>query len=115
MVEQPRRGEVYWTDFDPALGSEIGKRRPALVVQNDAGNETSSTTIVAAISSRFAGLRFPFLVRVPPGVLPRPSVVNCAHIRTVDKSRLHPRRIAFIESEVMQEVDEALRRSLGLY
>jgi len=114
MVKAPFRGEIYWTDFDPVTRSEIGKKRPALVVQNDGGNRASATTIVAAISSRYPGRDYPFLVALPASVLPRPSLVNCAQVRTVDKTRLHPGPVATLDDATMVLVDEALRLSLGL-
>lgn len=114
MVNSPLRGEVYWTDFDPATGAEIAKTRPAVVVQNDAGNSVSATTIVAAISSRYPVREYPFLVRLPDSVMPKPSMVNCAQVRTVDKSRLHPTPVATLDAETMRRVDQALRNSLGL-
>lgn len=114
MVANPRRGEVYWTRFDPVVGSEIGKTRPAVVIQNDIGNALSRTTIVAAVSSRYADRDFPFLARIPDGVLARPSVVNCSQVRTVDKSRLNPERVAMLDAQTMAAVDVALLRSLGL-
>lgn len=113
MVTAPRRGEIYWTRFDPVEGAEIGKTRPAVVVQNDTGNRFSATTIVAAISSRYSDRRFPFLVPVPDGMLPRSGVVNCAHLRTVDKTRLAG-RVGRLDSETMLEIDAALRLSLGV-
>lgn len=114
MVVAPARGEVYWTDLDPVTGSEIGKTRPALVVQNDGGNRASATTIVAAISSRYPDRDYPFLVGLPAGTLPRPSIVNCAQLRTVDRSRLRDGRLAALDAATMARVDEALRASLGL-
>lgn len=114
MVESPNRGEVYWTDLDPVVGSEIGKTRPAVVVQNDGGNRFSATTIVVAISSRYPARDYPFLVSLPDGVLPRASVANCAQLRTVDKSRLHPGPIASLDDATMRRVDDALGLSLGL-
>jgi mRNA interferase MazF len=111
---RPARGEVYWTEFDPVVGSEMGKTRPAVVVQNDIGNRGSPTTIVATVTSRLLGLDYPFVVEVPEGLLPKASVVNCAHIRTVDKVRIKPGRIAKLDGETMARVDAALRASLGL-
>jgi mRNA interferase MazF len=105
---------VYWTRFDPALGSEIGKTRPALVIQNDTGNRFAATTIVAAISSRYAESRFPFLVPLPAGVLPRDCAVNCAQLRTVDRSRLSATPVAMLDATTMRDVDIALMVSLGL-
>lgn len=114
MVIRPKRGDIFWTEFDPVAGCEMGKTRPALVVQNDAGNRNSPTTIVVTITSRLAGRDYPFFVAVPPGVLSKPSVVNCAHIRTVDKARMKPGRVAVLDTETMSRVDDALRASLGL-
>jgi mRNA interferase MazF len=113
-VIRPRRGDVFWTEFDLVEGCEMGKTRPAVVVQNDVGNGASPTTIVATVTSRLDGADFPFLVGIPQGVLPKPSIVNCAHIRTVDKARLKPGRIARLDPETMARVDDALRASLGL-
>lgn len=114
MVEAPTRGEVYWAEFDPVRGSEVGKTRPALVIQNDPGNRNSNSTIVAAISSRYDGRERPFLVTLPDGTLSKDSIVNCAHIRTMDKSRLKPGPIAVLDPVTMARVDAALRVSLGL-
>ena len=108
------RGDIFWTEFDPVAGCEMGKTRPAVVVQNDTGNRLSPTTIVATVTSRLGGCDYPFLVGIPQGVLPKAWIVNCAHIRTVDKSRLKPGRIAALDPETMACVDDALRASLGL-
>lgn len=109
-----RRGEIYWADLDPVVGHEQAGRRPVVVVQNDVGNQVSPTTIVAVITSR--QLRpYPFLVSLPGSMLERPSLVNCAHLRSVDKARLQEQPIAMLDADTMQQVDEALRVSLGLY
>jgi mRNA interferase MazF len=115
MVEQPRRAEVYWADLDPVVVSEQGGRRPVVVVQNDIGNRRSPTTIVVPLSSRIPRQRFPFHVLLDSSLTPKPSVVKCNQVRQVDKSRLHPGRIAVLDAETMARVDEALRISLGLY
>jgi mRNA interferase MazF len=114
VVIRPKRGDVYWTEFDPVVGCEMGKTRPAVVVQNDAGNRVSPTTIVVTVTSRLLGMDYPFFVEVPIGVLPKASIVNCAHIRTVDKMRIKPGRIAHLDEATMTRVDDALRASLGL-
>jgi mRNA interferase MazF len=114
VVIRPRRGDVFWTEFDPVAGREMGKTRPAVVVQNDVGNRNSPTTIVVTVTSRLVGCDYPFLVEVPQGVLPKASVVNCAHIRTVDTARMKPGRIATLDEQTMARVDDALRASLGL-
>jgi mRNA interferase MazF len=110
----PARGEIFWADLEPTVGTEQGGVRPVLVVQNDVGNRFSPTTIIAAITSRLPSRDFPFLVRLDDGVLPRPSVVNCAQVRTVDKGRLKPEPLARLSDETMRLVDAALRVSLGL-
>ena len=111
----PRRGEIYWLDFSPATGSEMRESHPALVIQNDVGNEVSALTIVAAITSNLRVARLPVGVPIEPGEsgLPRPSVVHLGHIYTVDKSRLG-RRTGYLPDGTMQQVDEAIAASLGL-
>jgi mRNA interferase MazF len=109
-----RRGDVYWTRFDPVEGSELAGLRPAVVIQNDVGNRYSGTTIVAGVTTRFAGKEFPVIAHLPEGVLPRPSAVNCAQIRTVDKTRLQGGPIAHLGVVTMLAVDDAIRASLGL-
>lgn len=109
-----RRGDVFWTKFDPVEGSELAGLRPAVVVQNDAGNRFSATTIVAGITTRFARKDYPMIARLPEGALPKASAVNCAQVRTVDKARLQGERVAHLDAPAMRGVDAALRASLGL-
>jgi mRNA interferase MazF len=114
-VIQPRRGEVYLVSLDPAVGAEIRKTRPAVVVQNDPTNRRSPITIVAAVTSQFEEPLYPteVLVRAPEGGLTTDSVVLLNQIRSVDKGRL-VRRLGRLRSETMKEVDRALLLSLGL-
>jgi len=105
--------QVYRVDFSPGRGSEQAGVRPALVVQNDIGNRASSTTIVAAVTSRLPAAEYPFLVRLPDDLLPKPSVVKCDQLMTVAKPRLG-RCLATVPSDVMARVDEALLVSLGV-
>lgn len=114
-MRAPRRGEVYWTALDPVVGSEQGGTRPAVVVQNDLGNERGRTTIIVPVSSKVRLAGYPFVARIPDGVLPRPSIVNCGHVRNVDRSRLIGEPIALLDEVTMLAVDEALRVSLGLW
>ena len=109
-----RRGDVFWTKFDPVEGSELAGLRPAVVVQNDAGNRFSATTIVAGITTRFAHKDYPMIAPLPEGALPKASAVNCAQVRTVDKARLQGERVAHLDAPAMRGVDAALRASLGL-
>ncbi|TRZ88391.1 MAG: type II toxin-antitoxin system PemK/MazF family toxin [Methanosarcinales archaeon] len=107
------RGEVWLVNWNPARGSEQAGRRPALVIQNDIGNEKASTTIVAAISSSLK--IFPMNVKIEPpeGGLDSPSIVKTSQILTVDKKRLE-RRIGRLSKEKMEEVNEAIKLSLDL-
>ena len=113
MVSEPRRGQIYWVDFTPSGGSEQAGVRPALVVQNDIGNRASSTTIVVAVTSRLPSAEYPFLVRLPDGLLPKPSVVKCDQLMTVTKGRLGG-LLATVPPEVIDRVDDALLASLGV-
>lgn len=113
MVSAPLRGQVYQVTFNPARGSEQAGVRPALIVQNNVGNRSSSTTIVAAVTSRLPSKPYPFEVRLPDGLLPKPSVVKCDQLLTVSLGRLG-RLVAVLSEDDMRQVDEALLRSLGI-
>jgi len=110
----PKRGEIYLVSFDPALGAEIQKTRPALVLQNDIGNLHSPVTIVAAITSNIQRQGpTSVLVKVPEGGLNVDSVVLLNQIRTVDKRRL-VKRLGSLRTATMKHVDQATLISLGL-
>lgn len=109
----PRRGEVYWVDFEPVRGHEQGGVRPALVVQNDVGNEFSPLTIVVPLTSKPRPREYPFHVRVPERALPKPSTVLCNHVQRIDKARLRG-RLGALDAATMRRVDGALAVSLGL-
>ena len=112
---KPRRGDIYWVNFEPARGVEQGGRRPALVVQNNRGNEHSSYTVVAAISSSPLPRTYPFTVPLAQGEghLPRAGHVNCAQLLTIDQSRLEG-CLGALSSDTMRRVDAALRYELDL-
>ena len=109
-----RRGEIYLVDWSTGRGSEQSGVRPSLVVQNDVGNEFSSTTIVAAITTR-RGSTYPFQVaiRADDSGLPKDSVVKCEQLQTIEKARLS-QLMGRLDEEAMNRVGEALSRSLGL-
>lgn len=106
-----RRGEVWWVRFDRAEGHEMRKSRPAIIVQNDLGNEYSPTTIVATITSKISTRAYPFEVLVFQEKIKGTALLN--HIYTVDKGRLI-RWIEKLSPGVMADVDNAMRLSLGL-
>lgn len=109
----PRRGEVWTVNFNPARGSEQRGLRPALVIQNDVGNEYASTTIVAAITTTIKIYPVTVPLRRREGGLPQPSMVNLAQVLTVDKSRLR-RRLGTLSPERISMVDAAIRVSLDV-
>lgn len=111
----PRRGDIYLVHFDPTVGHEIQKTRPAVVIQNDISNQYSQITIVAAISSQFSDPPFPREVVIEPtasGLLKRSAVI-LNQIRSVDRQRLG-KKIGHLSDQSMQRVDEAIKISLGL-
>ena len=111
----PRRGEIYLVNFDPTLGHEIQKTRPAVVVQNNISNQYSPITIVAAISSQFSDPPFPreVIVETAETGLPKRSAVIVNQIRSVDRMRLG-KKIGRLSSASMQRVNESLKISLSL-
>ena len=113
---RPTRGDIYLVNFDPTIGAEIRKTRPALVLQNDIANKSSPVTIVAAISSKFDDPLYPteVLISARAGTgLAVDSVVLLNQIRTVDKRRL-VKRLGTLSAAKMEGVDRALRISVGL-
>jgi mRNA interferase MazF len=113
MKPFPRRGEIWLVNWNPARGSEQAGKRPALVIQNDIGNENASTTIVAALSTTIRIYPMNVLIEPPRGGLTRPSIIKTGQILTVSKDRLE-KRLGIIEEIKMEEVDRALRLSLAL-
>lgn len=114
-VTGPRRADVYLVRFDPTLGAEIRKTRPALILQNDIANLHSPITIVAAITSRFEEPLYPteVLVKAPEGSLTVDTVILLNQVRSIDAARL-VRRLGRVTTETMRRVDRALLISLGL-
>ncbi len=110
-----RRGDIYYADLRPVVGSEQGGVRPVLVIQNDAGNRHSPTVIVAAITSRMNKAKLPTHVEVSAeryGIV-KDSVILLEQVRTIDKSRLRE-KICHLESDIQRKIDHALLISLSL-
>ena len=109
-----RRGDIWTVDREPVVGSEQGKARPALIIQNDIGNLYSPVLIVAALTSgEDARYDVEVEVKAPEGGLRRNSLVLLNQIRTIDKRRVG-RHWGRLSGETMQRVDQAIRISLGL-
>ena len=112
-----KRGDIYFADLSPVVGSEQGGMRPVLIVQNDTGNRHSPTVIAAAITSQTGKANLPTHIslsaRNAGGGLNRDSVILLEQIRTIDKSRLRE-RMGRLDKGTMSEGDSALAVSFGL-
>ena len=110
-----KRGDIFYADLSPVVGSEQGGVRPVLIVQNDVGNKFSPTVIVAAITSRINKAKLPTHIEIMADDygLSRDSVILLEQIRTIDKKRLRE-RIGRLDEELMERVNEALTVSVGL-
>ena len=109
----PKRGEVWLVNWNPARGSEQAGRRPALVIQNDIGNEKAPTTIVAASSSSVKVYPMNVQINPPDGGLDHPSIIKTSQILTISKERLE-KRLGRLNTGSMDEVDRAIKLSLAL-
>ena len=112
---QVRRGDIYYADLSPVVGSEQGGIRPVLIIQNDVGNRHSPTVICAAITSRMNKAKLPTHIEIEASAygIVRDSVILLEQLRTIDKRRLKD-KICHLDSEIMEKVGKALRISLEL-
>ena len=113
---QIRRGDIYYADLSPVVGSEQGGIRPVLIIQNDIGNKHSPTVICAAITSKMNKAKLPTHVEIDAKRyhIVKDSVVLLEQIRTIDKQRLEE-LVCHVDRELMKKVDEALCVSLMLH
>lgn len=109
-----KRGDVYYADLSPVIGSEQGGVRPVVVLQNNVGNKYSPTIIAAATTSKINKAKLPTHIEVTKenSPLPKDSIVLLEQIRTIDKSRIKE-KIGELPSDVMQQINDALLLSLG--
>ena len=110
-----KRGDIYYADLNPVIGSEQGGIRPVVILQNDIGNKYSPTVIVAAITSKIDKAKLPTHIEITRDVsnLEKDSVILLEQIRTVDKKRLQ-RQVAHLDEDILKKIDRALEISLGL-
>jgi len=110
-----KRGDIYYADLSPVVGSEQGGMRPVLIVQNDTGNRHSPTVIAAAITSQMGKAKLPTHIELSAQTygLSRDSVILLEQIRTIDKSRLRE-RMGKLDNDTMTKVDNAIAVSFGL-
>lgn len=110
-----KRGELYYADLSPVIGSEQGGIRPVLVVQNDVGNKYSPTVIAVAITSRMNKAKLPTHIELDTTCgLPKDSVILAEQLRTLDKQRLKD-KIGVLPPKAMEKVNNALLISLGFF
>ena len=116
MPSAVKRGDIYYADLSPVVGSEQGGMRPVLIVQNDTGNKHSPTVIAAAITSQIGKARLPTHIELEARSfgLTKDSVVLLEQIRTIDKRRLRE-RMGRVDEELMNKVDDAIAVSFGLH
>ncbi|CEG23973.1 mRNA interferase EndoA [Planococcus massiliensis] len=110
-----KRGDVFFAELSPVVGSEQGGTRPVLVIQNDIGNRFSPTVIIAAITAQIQKAKLPTHVEINAKKygFERDSVILLEQLRTIDKSRLTD-KITQLDETLMEKVDEALEISVGL-
>lgn len=114
-----KRGDIFYTDLSPVVGSEQGGLRPVLIIQNDIGNRYSPTVIAAAITSRMGKAKLPTHIDVTGhtssvgGGLARDSVILLEQVRTIDKRRLRE-KMGHLDDSLMDRVNEAIAVSFGL-
>ena len=115
MDTSVKRGDIYYADLSPVVGSEQGGVRPVLIVQNDTGNRYSPTVIVAAITSQTGKAKLPTHIELNAALydMDKDSVVLLEQLRTIDKKRLKD-KVCHLDGDIMRRVDRALMVSLEL-
>jgi len=110
-----KRGDIYYADLSPVIGSEQGGIRPVLIIQNDVGNKYSPTVIAAAITSQINKAKMPTHIELSASEygLYKDSVILLEQIRTIDKKRLRE-KVAHLDKKLMETVDDALAISFGI-
>ena len=111
-----KRGDIFYADLRPVVGSEQGGIRPVVIIQNDVGNRHSPTVIVAAVTSKLNKAKLPTHIELSADRyhLVKDSVILLEQLRTIDKSRLKD-KICHLDGEVMGRIDKGLKISLELY
>jgi mRNA interferase MazF len=108
-----KRGEIWWVNLDPTIGSETGKRRPCLILQNDLGNKSSTTTIVAPLMP--GRKSFPFVVNIDPSIqngLDSERNINLSQLRVVSFQRIS-KQLGVLENTYWAEIEKAVNIELG--
>ena len=111
-----KRGDVYYADLRPVIGSEQGGIRPVLIIQNDVGNKHSPTVICAAITSKLEKAKLPTHITISSNIydMEKDSVILLDQLRTIDKKRLKD-KVCHLDDYIMEQVNQALKISLELH
>ena len=112
-MNEIKRGEIWLINLDPTVGHEIKKTRPALIIQNNIGNKYSTTTIIAPLTSQKTNRVYPYEVLIQNKGLACESKILLNHVRAIDKQRIL-KKLGFLNEEQMNQVNEAIKISLGL-
>jgi mRNA interferase MazF len=114
-MSYPQRGEIYWVQLDPTIGSEIAKTRPCVIISNNIGNQYADRVIVAPMTTANVGKVYPFEVKVESGEggSAQPGKILLDQIRTVDKARLG-KRVGQLPGDQIEEINRAIRLSLAV-
>ena len=113
-MKEIKKGQIYYADLSPVVGSEQGGYRPVLIIQNDIGNRYSPTTIIAVITTRKTKANLPTHIWLNSECgLPKESMVECEQVRTIDKKRLKS-FMGQVSEEVLAEIDKGLKISFAL-
>jgi len=115
MILMVKRGDIFYADLSPVIGSEQGGIRPVLIVQNDVGNKYSPTVIIAAITSQINKAKMPTHIELSNNEygLSKDSVILAEQVRTIDKKRLKE-KIGHLDEALMTQIDTALKISFGI-
>ena len=115
MIFMVKRGDIFYADLSPVVGSEQGGIRPVLIIQNDVGNKYSPTVIVAALTSKINKAKMPTHIELEGEKhgLPKDSVILAEQIRTLDKKRLKE-KIGHVDDRLIHSIDHALKISFGI-
>ncbi len=114
-MQKIERGDIFYADLSPVIGSEQGGTRPVVIIQNDVGNRYSPTTIIAPVTSQMTRLGLPTHVKAISRIsdLPKNSVILLEQIRTIDKKRLQ-KKLGSFDQKFMDRIDRAIKISLGI-
>jgi mRNA interferase MazF len=116
-VSDPKRGEIYWVNLDPTVGSEIKKVRPCVIVSPDAANRSGPLVIVAPITKVEGKKIFYHEILLPQGTtnFPHDSKIKVFQLRCIDKKRLQKKKMGSLSEELLENLDEKIRIVTGLY